>query len=116
MVLLLDDDEAFRSALSDLLQDDGHTVRHYGSIAELPNLAKLPPLTALITDYQLNESENGLTVAQRIRAEQPRVPVIIVTAHASDHLEKSVAATPYVWLLRKPVRYEEVRQLLLEHA
>jgi len=46
MVLLLDDDDVFRSALSELLQDDGHAVRAYGSITELPDLAELPIIVA----------------------------------------------------------------------
>jgi len=41
-VLLLDDDDAFRTALTELLRDDGHTVQAYASIAELPPLPELP--------------------------------------------------------------------------
>ncbi len=43
-VLVLDDDDDFRTALSDLLQEDGHAVRAYRSRAALPPLAALPTL------------------------------------------------------------------------
>jgi DNA-binding NtrC family response regulator len=111
-VLLLDPDDAFRTALSDLLQDDGHPVCAYGSIAELPPLARLLPPEALTTDYELADREDGLSFARRFNAVHPYVPVIIVTAYSSVHLEQSVAVTPYLSLLRKPVPYEELHRVL----
>jgi len=111
-VLLLDHDDAFRTALSDLLGDDGHPVCAYGSITELPPLARLTPPAALTTEYELADREDGLSFARRFNAVHPNVPVIILTAYLSVHLEQSVAAAPYLSLLRKPCRYEELHELL----
>ncbi len=112
MVLLLDDDETFGTALRELLHDDGHAVRAYRSIAELPPLRELPPLAAMITDYQLGGGEDGLSFAQRFHAAHPEAPVILVTAFATDYLTQAVAALPYVSLLRKPFHYEDLHRLL----
>lgn len=112
MVLLLDDDEAFRTALSELLHDDGHTVQAYGSIADLPPLPALPPPVALITDYQLGQGEDGLSLALRFNAVHPDVPIILVTAYASDYLTQTAATMPYLSLLRKPLSYEDLHRLL----
>ena len=112
MLLLLDDDDGFRSALGDLLGEDGHSVRGYRSISEMPSLDQLAPPAALITDYELGDGEDGLSFARRFNAVHPGVPVIIVTAYLSDHLAQSVADTPYLSLLRKPVRYEDLHELL----
>ena len=116
MVLLLDDDDTFRTALSELFEGDGHPVRAFRSLADLPPLAELPPFAAVITDYQLQDYEDGLSFATRFNATQPTVPVIIVTAYESDHLARSVAAAPYLSLLRKPVRYDDLHQLLHERV
>jgi DNA-binding NtrC family response regulator len=116
MVLLLDDDDTFRTGLSELLQDDGHAVRAHGSFTELPPLAELPAVAAVITDYQLKDAEDGLSFARRFHAAHPSVPVIIVTACASDHLEQSVDRAPYLSLLRKPLQYDELHQLLHERT
>ena len=115
MVLLLDDDETFRTALRELLHDDGHAVRAYGSIGELPPLPELPPPAAMIIDYQLGGGENGLSFAQRFHAAHPDAPVILVTAFATDYLTQAVAALPYVSLLRKPLHYEDLHRLLHAH-
>lgn len=112
MVLLLDDDDAFRTGLGELLEQDGHPVRAFRSLADLPPLTELAPVAAVITDYQLSDQENGLSFATRFHAAQPTVPVIILTAFGSDYLTRSVAAAAYLSLLRKPVHYDDVHQLL----
>jgi len=111
-VLVLDGDDDFRNALTELLQDDGHAVRAYPSVTDVPPLAALPPPAAVIADYQLADGENGLAFAARFNAVHPRVAVIILTAHVSDHVTQSVAAAPYLSLLWKPCRYEELHELL----
>jgi DNA-binding NtrC family response regulator len=111
-VLVLDDDDVFRTALSELLADDGHAVLAFRSIAELPPLDELADPAALITDYQLGTGEDGLGFAARFNAAHPDVPVILVTAYASDYVTDTAAALPYMTLLRKPLQYEELHRLL----
>jgi DNA-binding NtrC family response regulator len=116
MVLLLDDDETFRTALGELLHEDGHSVQAYGSIAELPPLAELSRPSAMITDYDLRDAEDGLSFARRFHAEHPGVPIIVVTAYASEHVTQAAAATPYLTLLRKPLHYEDLHRILHERS
>lgn len=116
LVLLIDDDETFRTALSEILRDDGHAVQAYRSVAEVPPFRDLPASSVLITDYQLGGAENGLTLAHRFNAAHPGAAVIVVTAYASHHLEQSVASVPSVSLVHKPVRYEELHRLLHERT
>ncbi len=111
-VLLLDDDDAFRTALTELLRDDGHTVQAYASIAELPPLPELPPAVALITDYQVGAGEDGLSFARRFNAVHPDVPIILATAYGSDYLPRMAAVMPYLSLLQKPLSYDDLHRLL----
>ena len=111
MVLLLDSDDDFRSALAANLADDGHAVVHFARPRDVPPLATFEELTLLILDYQL-DGEDGLSFADRFHASHPRVPVVMVTTYASDRLEAEVAARTFLTLRHKPVDYEELAQLL----
>ena len=111
MVLLLDSDDDFRSALAANLADDGHAVVHFARPRDVPALATFEQLTLLILDYQL-DGEDGLSFADRFHASHPRVPVVMVTTYASDRLEAEVAARGFLTLRHKPVDYEELAQLL----
>jgi DNA-binding NtrC family response regulator len=113
-ILLVDDDDGFRTALGELLAEDGHVVRMYGSTAELPPFAELPVPGVLISDYQLGPGEDGLSFAQRFNSAHPGVPVILVTAHVSDHLTRTVSSAPYLRMLPKPVDYDDLHRLLHE--
>jgi len=111
MVLLLDDDEDFRRALADNLTDDGITVHQFGRPSQVPPLESLEELTMLILDYQM-DGENGLDFADRFHRSHPQVPVVMVTAYWSDHLDAEVERRGYLTLRRKPVDYEELARLL----
>lgn len=111
MVLLVDDDDDFRTALAANLADDGHRVAHYTRPSEVPALHTLEQLSLLILDYQM-EGEDGLSFADRFHASHPDVPVVMVTAYWSGHLEATAAERPYLTLRRKPVDYEELAALL----
>ena len=111
MVLLLDSDDDFRSALAANLADDGHAVVHFARPRDVPPLATFEELTLLILDYQL-DGEDGLSFADRFHASHPRVPVVMVTTYASDRLEAEVAARTFLTLRHKPVDYEELAELL----
>ena len=111
MVILLDDDDDFRTALAANLSDDGYTVSHYSRPRDLPPLTSLERVSMLILDYQM-EGEDGLTFVDRFHRSHPKVPVVMVTAYSSHHLDAEVAARPFMSLRRKPVQYEELARLL----
>jgi two-component system, NtrC family, nitrogen regulation response regulator GlnG len=111
MVLLLDDDGDFRSALAANLIDDGYRVEHYACAADMPPLTSFEGLTMLILDYQM-QGEDGLSFADRFHAAYPEVPVVIVTAYWSDYLDAEAAARKFLTLRRKPVDYEDLAHML----
>jgi len=111
MVLLLDDDDDFRSALAANLTDDGYRVQHFAHPVDLPPLTSLQGVTMLILDYQFAR-ENGLSFADRFHAAHPDVPVVMLTTYWSTFLDTQVAARNFITLRRKPVDYEELARLL----
>ena len=111
MVLLLDDDDDFRSALAANLTDDGYRVEHFARAADMPSLTSFEDLTMLILDYSMR-GEDGLSFADRFHAAHPEVPVVMVTAYWSDYLDAEIAARQFITLRRKPVDYEELARML----
>lgn len=111
MLILLDDDDDFRSALADNLIDDGYLVRSFARPADLPALTSLQGLTMLILDYQM-DGEDGLSFADRFHDTHPNVPVVMLTAYWSDFLDAEIAARDFITLVRKPVDYDELARLL----
>ena len=110
-ILLVDDDPTFRSALAAILAGDGHAVHDYGAPSEVPTLATLGHIAAVITDYEM-PGENGLAFADRFHAAHPRVPVVLVTGHRMRQLEDQAATREFLYLLRKPIDYDELHALL----
>jgi two-component system nitrogen regulation response regulator GlnG len=111
MVLLLDDDEDFRTALAANLTDDGIWVAQFARPTDVPPLTSLQGLTMLILDYQMS-GESGLAFADRFHAAHPDVPVVMVTAYWSNYLDAEVAARDFITLRRKPVDYDELVKLI----
>jgi DNA-binding NtrC family response regulator len=113
MLLVIDDDERFRNALVANLREDGFDVLEYASGVGLPLDQRLSGVRLVLTDY-LMDKEDGLAFAKRFHAAFPSVPVIIITAYATAHLEKEVAAHDYLTLLVKPLDYaillEQIQQ------
>ncbi|MGW5364427.1 response regulator transcription factor [Actinopolymorpha pittospori] len=107
-VLVVDDDDAVRLALSRALARDGHEVAEAADgTAALEALGGGRP-DAVILDVLMPEP-NGLEVCRRIRARGDRVPILMLTAR--DLVEDRVAgldagADDY---LVKPFALEELR-------
>jgi DNA-binding NtrC family response regulator len=110
-IVLIDDDENFRSGLAENLRDDGYAVQEYAAPGEVP--PQLPGIELAITDY-LMAGENGLSFARRFHAAHPSVPVVLVTAYSTPAVEQEAVASGFISVLHKPVRYEQVHRLV-EH-
>jgi DNA-binding NtrC family response regulator len=111
MVLLIDDDDSFRNALAENLRDDGLTVVECAAAADVPPLETLDGVRVVITDYDMPET-NGLAFADVFHAAHPQVPVLLVTAVPIHRLHAHAAMRGFVRLLRKPLDYGELRNVL----
>lgn len=115
MVLLIEEDEDFRQALLSSLADDGHPVRAFARSADVPPFASLEGVTMLVLDYAA-DGDGGLALADRFHRVHPDVPVVMVAAYVSRHLEAEAGARDFLTLRRKPVDYEDLARLLPPRA
>lgn len=111
MVLLVDEDEDFRDGLASLLREDGHQVLEHAAISKLPPFQSLSNVEVVITDFETPHG-NGFEFVDRFRRIHPKVPIIVVTAFASPYLEGQVAQGEQLAVLRKPLEYSALQDLL----
>lgn len=80
-VLIVDDDPAMRRMLSLIFAEDGFTVFTAANGVEALNfpLLRAGEMDIVITDVRMPEM-NGLELAETLRAQQPSLPVLILTA------------------------------------
>ncbi len=114
-ILLVDDDSGFRNGLASVLEDDGHQVLSYSSPGEIPSNGNLPPIHALISDYEM-PGENGFSFVDRFHRSRPEVPVILVTAHHTSAVASQAAMRSFLRIVWKPLEYVEIHGLLHELA
>jgi two-component system, NtrC family, nitrogen regulation response regulator GlnG len=89
-VLVVDDDEAIRTVVSEALRRDGHLVAAAASVAEQRRLFESFAPDLLITDVILPDG-NGLDLVPEWLAQHPDMPVIIFSAQ--NTLSTAVRAT-----------------------
>jgi len=78
---VVDDDQDFRWAMSNVLESAGYQVcEAENGRAALKTLEKDIP-NLILLDYRM-PGETGLQVAPKIQKEVPGVPIIMITAHA----------------------------------
>jgi DNA-binding response OmpR family regulator len=82
-VLVIEDDLAIRRGLRDALRHEGYDVLEAGDGVEGARLALEREVGLVLLDIVLPRAD-GLAVLQRIRDEQPALPVILLTARGSE--------------------------------
>jgi DNA-binding NtrC family response regulator len=109
MVVLVDNNELFRSALAANLRDDGYQVVEFDDGGTVP-IDRLADIEALLSEYVM-PGDNGVTLARRFHLRHPSVPVILIT-RAADAVGKAIAQLSYVTVLPKPLDYETLVSVL----
>ena len=123
-ILIADDEEGIREFVADALDMDGHRVATAADGDEAAALLDREAFALLITDLKM-PGRDGLALLTKVRAEQPEVEVILLTAHgtvgtaveamkrgAFDYLQKPVASPGALRMLVR--RALEHRQLIAE--
>jgi len=100
-VYIVDDDEAVRHSLSELLDSAGYTPASFGSASEF--LAAAPALAAgcLIADIRM-PGIDGLELRERLTAGGLDFPMIVITGHGDVALAVKAMKAGAVDFIEKP--------------
>ncbi len=88
-VLLVEDDRALRQALGDTLELGGFTYSAVGSAEEALERVATEAFNLVVSDVNM-PGMDGHQLLARLRASQPQLPVLLMTAHAA--VERAVDA------------------------
>ena len=88
-IWVVDDDPALRWVMDKALAEAGHTVRLFASAEEAQQALGAVVPAVLVSDVRL-PGESGFDLLKVLRKDHPKLPVIVVTAHAD--LESAVSA------------------------
>jgi FixJ family two-component response regulator len=104
---VVDDDRSVRRALSRLLRAEGYEVSTFATAGEF--LAHpLPPRPAcLVLDVRLPDM-SGLELQRRLAASDPRLPVVVISAHADRAAREEALTARALAFLAKPFDDEDL--------
>jgi signal transduction histidine kinase/CheY-like chemotaxis protein len=110
LILAIDDEQAIRVAMTELLRSWGHRVIAVGGGDEaIAALAHTATPDLIICDYRLRGRENGLEVIRRMRAAMgSMVPAILVTGDTAPENIRQALAGGHP-LLHKPLSHARLR-------
>jgi len=91
MILVIDDDEHFRSYLEALLVRAGYTARSLSNGRELMKLLDREPVDVIVTDLYMPFTD-GIEVVCAVRRSRPDLPIIGVTGGRGSLAEPCIQA------------------------
>lgn len=80
-IVVVEDHDALRDVTVEALSQHGHNVRGVDCAEALPDETGLTPIDLMVIDLNL-PGEDGISLAARIRAAQPNIGIIMVTARS----------------------------------
>ena len=100
-VLVVDDEELYRSALERILLRVGHSVLTARDATEALELVSSQPLDLVLCDIKM-PGINGLELVRQIHELAPDLPCIVITGYSSpEHSVEALRAGAF-WYLEKP--------------
>jgi len=116
IVLLVDDDTAFRSVTRRLLERLGHEVREAADGRAARAAMHRDPADVVLMDVYM-AGEDGIEATRRLAAEFPAVPVVVMTGGGALTTELTLAlARPLgaMAVLAKPFSRDELVRALVQ--
>ena len=102
LIIVVNDDEAVREALKFALELDGLDVKVCAAGDELFLHPDLGSAKCLVLDFRMPEMD-GIEVLDGLRSRGIRLPVILITGHATPALRKRALQAGVVHVLQKPL-------------
>jgi CheY-like chemotaxis protein len=104
-VLVIDDDPVVGKSFDRVLSGKGYIVIHASDGAEALNKLRDEAYDVVYTDIKM-PGMNGLEVAERVKASQPWLPVVIITGYGTEANEARAKAAGVTGFLHKPLSPE----------
>jgi len=110
-VLLVDDDEAVRTALTLLLQREGWEVTTCASVDEAERVFALTPCDVVLSDLVM-ESKGGMELLASLRVHDPRIAFVVMSGYLTDDRFKEILQAGASDCLAKPLETDDLVRAL----
>ena len=110
-VLVIDDENSIREYLSMMLEREGYLCDATKDGKKALKLQSQEGYDVVITDIQL-PGLSGIDILSKLRENDPSLPVIIITGHASQESAIEALNLGAFYYLLKPVSNEELKQVV----
>ena len=107
LISIVDDDDALRNSLDDLIRSIGFRTQGFPSAEAFLCSNQVRDTACLILDVRM-PGMNGLDLQRQIVAANWRIPIIFITSHADDDARARALEAGAVAFLYKPFREEEL--------
>ena len=107
LISIVDDDDAVRNSLDDLIRSIGFRTQGFPSADAFLSSNQPRDTACLILDVRM-PGMNGLDLQRQIVAANWRIPIIFITSHADDDARARALQAGAVAFLYKPFREEEL--------
>jgi len=111
VISIVDDDAWARSGIRDLVLSLGYEAHAFESAEQFVESGFVEHTTCLITDLQM-PGLSGLDLQRQLRHEGRRMPIIFVTAHASEKSRACALKDGALSFLSKPVNEQSLIECL----
>jgi CheY-like chemotaxis protein len=109
-ILLVDDQQSVREAISLLLSLDEHTVIEAGNGVEALDLFRRDQFDLVITDFEMPKMK-GNELAARIKQISPAQPILMITAYVEKLGDSD---NPVDAILNKPFELQALRRVMAD--
>ncbi|MBL0216018.1 MAG: sigma-54-dependent Fis family transcriptional regulator [Myxococcales bacterium] len=114
-ILVADDEAGLREFITDTLELDEHTVVAAKDGKEAAKILEERGFDLLLTDLKM-PGMDGMSLLRKVRAEQPEVEVIVMTAHGTvDNAVEAMKLGAFEYL-QKPISGPDELRLLVARA
>ena len=106
-IMIIDNEEGLCRMMSAVLQDEGYAVRAFTDPVEAVELFRPGTWDLVISDIKM-PGIDGLEVLQRIKAVEPTIPVVMITAFATVDMSIQALRKGAYDMLTKPFEPDEL--------
>jgi len=113
-MLIVDDEESIRFAMSEYFRVHGYSVDCAESIEEAEALLDKGSYSVVIADLRLSGQGElgGIEVVKSVRKRHPGTPIIVLSAYRTPEIESELTEHGVGAFLRKPKPLPDVAQIV----
>ena len=113
-VLVVDDDEAIRSTMQDVLCSKGFDVVPAANVSEALCHITTASFDALVTDLHMPNPGDGFTVISAMRHSQPKAVTLLVSGHPDMQSAMAAILLEADEILVKPIGVSQIAEIIHE--